>query len=347
MDANSPTPDRRRAALGLVAVVVVVAAGGLVISLAQPHSRVATPTPVTAFTGPVVGLGFSVAYDLLTRQVVVFGGLDSESRTWLLKGRDWTLATPGTSPAGRSGATAAYDPESQTVMLFGGSLASGTSANDTWSWDGTTWHELDSGLHGPPAGQGAQMAWDDAPGEGVMVLVTDAETGTGGETWTWNGTDWTRAVLGDLTVNLFGDVMAYDPTTQTLALVTPVSPDDEASLLMSWDGVRWRLLTTNGPPIRGMAVNPQIHTLLACEIAAYSTSLDAQDSCWEWTGFRWVELRAAAPPDDSRQLMIEDEVADPITARILMFGWLTRAIPGRPQPLHVWSWDGEVWRLLA
>ena len=228
LDANTPTPDRRRAALGLVAVVVLVAAGGLAISLAQPHGKVPAPsrTPVTAFTGPVVGLGFSVAYDVLTQQVVVFGGLGSEGRTWLLKGRDWTLATPGTSPAGRSGAAAAYDPESHTVMLFGGSLAPGRSANDTWAWDGTTWHELDRGVHRPPAGQGAQMAWDNAPGGGGMVLVTDAETGSGAETWTWNGTDWTRAVLGDLTVDVSGDVMAYDPTTQTLVLVTPTSPDD-------------------------------------------------------------------------------------------------------------------------
>ena len=116
---------------------------------------------------------------------------------------------------------------------------------------------------------------------------------------------------------------------------------------MSWDGVRWRLLATNGPPIHGLAINPQIHTLLACAVATYTAVFDVQDSCWEWTGSRWVQLQAAAPPDDSRQLMIEDEVSDPITATILMFGWPTRAIPGQPQPLHVWSWDGEVWRLLA
>jgi hypothetical protein len=233
-------------------------------------------------------------------------------------------------------------------MLFGGSLAPGKSANDTWAWDGTTWEELDSGVDGPPSGEGAQMAWDNAINE--MVLVTDAETASGAETWTWagsTGSKWTRAGDGDLSVNVSGDVMAYDPTTQSILLVSPVSPDEGDSLALSWDGLRWQVLSRTGPDIQGLALNPQIHTLLGCGIATYSAAFDVQDSCWEWTGFGWYPLQVAVPPEDSRQLMVEEEVSDPDSATILMFAWLTRAIPGQPQPLHVWSWDGEVWKLLA
>jgi hypothetical protein len=349
VEADIPTPNRRRAALGLATVVGLVAAGGLAISLTQHPRKVVPPapssSPAAAFTGPVIGLGFSVAYDVATQQVVVFGGLDSGDHTWLFDGHEWTLVNPGTSPAGRSGAAAAYDPATKTVMLFGGSLGPGLSANDTWGWNGTTWQDLDAVGIRPPAGEGAQMAWDNATGE--MVLVTDAETTTGAETWAWDAGNWVRAGLGDLTVSVSGDVLAYDPTTQTVLLVSPVSPDNGDSLALSWDGLSWRLLDENGPEIQGLALNPQIHTLLGCALATYSASFGVQDSCWEWTGARWIQLQAGVPPADSRQLMVEDEVADPDSSQVLMFAWLTRAIPGQPQPLHVWSWGGKVWTPLA
>jgi hypothetical protein len=337
--------NRRRSALGLAAVAVLVAAGGLAFSLVHHPAAVAPPSSTSPgpASGPIIGLGFSIAYDDATNQVLVFGGLNSADDTWLWDGR-WTRPNPGLSPAGRSGAAAAYDPATGTVMLFGGSLAPGKSADDTWAWDGVTWHELDSGVHGPPSGQGAQMAWDSATNQ--MVLVTEAEQSSGAETWTWDGSHWTRQAHGDLTVSVFGDVMAYDPTTQTVLLVSIATPDNGTSIALSWGGVSWQLLNRDGPSIEGMAVNPQIHALLGCGIATYDPSLLVQNSCWEWTGFNWVPLEQSVPPPDSKQVIVEREITDVGGARVLMFGWLIRAIPGQPQPLHVWSWDGKVWLLL-
>ena len=189
------------------------------------------------------------------------------------------------------------------------------------------------------------MAWDSATQE--MVLVTEAETGTGAETWTWNGNGWTRETLGGLSVSVAGDVMAYDPTGRALLLVTPASPDNRNSLALTWTGSTWRLLDNNGPALEGMAVDPQLNVLIACGTATYSETSAVQASCWEWATSRWLQLDQAVPPPDSRQVMIEKEVEDVDHARVLMFGWLTRAIPGRPQPLHIWSWHGGVWTLLA
>lgn len=184
VEADTPTPDRRRAALGLFAVVGLVAAGGLAVALAQHPASIGPTAPLTIpEPDPVIGLGFSVAYDAAAQEAVVFGGLDGDARTWLFDGHEWTTVHPATSPASRSGAVEAYDPQSRQVMLFGGSLAPVKSADDTWAWDGSTWEELDSGVGGPPFGQGAQMAWDTAIGQ--MVLVTDADTAGGAETWTW------------------------------------------------------------------------------------------------------------------------------------------------------------------
>jgi hypothetical protein len=346
VEPETSNSNRRRGALGLGAVAGLVAVVGVAISLAHPPGKTAVQSP---FNGPVTGLGFSVAYDTAANQVVLFGGLNSPENTWLWDGHHWTLAKPRTSPAGRSGAAAAYDPVSRTVMLFGGSLGPGMSANDTWAWDGTTWHELDiSGGTRPLAGSGAEMAWDAAKNE--MVLVTEALTANAAETWTWGATGWARQPQGDLAVSVYGDVMAYDPTSHSLLLVSlqsQDSTDSTDSVAFRWDGSTWQMVNDGGPAITGMALNPQLNTVLACGVATYSPSLVVQDSCWEWLTDGWFELQAAVPPEDSLQLMVEDEVTDTGHARILMFGWLTRAIPGQPQPLHIWSWDGEVWKLLA
>ncbi len=344
-DVDAETPNaRRRAALGLVAVAGIVAATGLAFWLAHPPARSLAPS---ASNRPVTGLGFSVAYDAAANQVVLFGGLNSADNTWVWDGQHWTLAKPRTSPAGRSGAAAAYDPVTQAVMLFGGSLGPGKSANDTWAWDGRTWVELNSGVNGPPPGEGADMAWDTATNQ--MVLVTVAATANAAETWTWDGTGWLRQPRGGLTASAFGDVMAYDPTSRSLLLVSNQSEDTADSIALSWNGSMWQMVNGNGPSITGMAVNPQLNLLLGCGVATYSPALVVQNSCWEWQTSEWVALEEAVPPADSLQVMVEDEITDTRNARILMFGWLTRAIPGQPQPLHIWSWNGaaEVWKPLA
>jgi hypothetical protein len=346
MDVEAKTPNSTRgAALALVVVAGLVAVVGVAFSLTRPPAKPPVQSPSN---GPVTGLGFSVAYDAAANEVVLFGGLNSADNTWVWDGQHWTLAKPRTSPAGRSGAAAAYDPVSRSVMLFGGSLGPGMSADDTWAWDGTTWRELDvSGGNRPLAGPGAEMAWDSATNE--MVLVTDALTANAAETWTWDGTDWARQPQGDLSVSVFGDVMAYDPTSHSLLLVSLQSQDSAVSVALSWNGSTWQMVNGDGPAITGMALNPQLNSLLGCGVATYSPSLVVLDSCWEWETSGWFELEEAVPPEDSLQLMVEDEITDTRNARVLMFGWLTRAIPGQPQPLHIWSWNGtaEVWKPLA
>jgi hypothetical protein len=349
VDAENPTANQhgaRRAALTLVAVAAVVAVAGVAFSL-LPHAKtirpVATiaPTPPPTSANPLVGLGFSVAADPAANAVVLFGGLNSNARTWLLFDQHWVQAHPRTSPPDRSGAVAAYDPATKLVMLFGGTLAAGSAVNDTWAWTGSNWLRLDSGTNGPPSGQGAQMAWDVATGE--MVLVTIGETANTAETWVWSASHWTRASYGDLEVSVFGDVLAYDPSSQAVLLVSPVTPDSEETLAMTWDGRSWQILTRHGPDIGAMAYYPPDRSLLACGLATYSETVEVVSDCWEWTGATWLQKVLAAPPPDSKQIIIEAEISDTNNSRIIMFGWLIHAIPGQAQPLGVWTWDGRQW----
>ncbi len=247
---------------------------------------------------------------------------------------------------------AAYDPVTKLVMLFGGTLTTGKAVNDTWGWTGGTWQRLDSGANGPPPGQGAQMAWDVANND--MVLVTNGEATNTAETWTWIDSSsghrrWVRQPGGDLSVGVFGDVMAYNaiPNEQSMVLVTPVTPDSGASVARTWNGSSWQVATSHGPDIGAMAWYPPDNSLLACGVATYSESVSVQSDCWQWEGTQWMQQELVVPPPGSKQIIIEAEVSDSNNSRLIMFGWLIRSIPGQPQPLGVWAWDGRQWLQVA
>jgi hypothetical protein len=174
-----------RPAVVLVATIAVAAAAGTAVSLAQrpaasPHAQSPPPTvaPTLPANQPAVAFGFSVAADLSTHTLVLFGGVDDFSTTWLWNGAAWVQADPVRSPPGRYGASEAYDPRTGEVLLFGGTLETGQSANDTWAWDGSTWQALDAGRGGPMGGGGSDMAWD--PSTSELVLVTPPQGGRGG-----------------------------------------------------------------------------------------------------------------------------------------------------------------------
>jgi hypothetical protein len=139
--------------------------------------------------------------------------------------------------------------------------------------------------------------------------------------------------------------MAYDANldANSMVLVTPVTPDSGESVARTWNGSSWQVITSHGPDIGAMAWYPPDDSLLACGVATYSESVSVQSDCWAWAGTEWSQQELVVPPPGSKQIIIEAEVSDTNNSRLLMFGWLIRAIPGQPQPLGVWEWDGRQW----
>ena len=78
-------------------------------------------------TSPPARQTAGIAYDPTTGTVVIFGGWDNTNNgsvfgdTWTWDGVNWTQQFPPVSPPARNARQAmAYDPVSQTVVLFGG-----------------------------------------------------------------------------------------------------------------------------------------------------------------------------------------------------------------------------------
>jgi hypothetical protein len=136
-----------------------------------------TDSPPTTVSG-------SMAYDLPANQLILFGGGGYNSNaTWNFDGTAWSQLADGTdpgctdtctsSPPPRSGSGMEYDPAVQRLVLFGGlnDATSFSSVNDTWTWDGTAWTQVDD-----DADPGCTNACTDSPPARSALFLTYDET---------------------------------------------------------------------------------------------------------------------------------------------------------------------------
>ncbi len=245
--------------------------------------------PGTTESHSVPIIGYSVAYDPSTHQVIMFGGFNNStskgyftSTTWLLNGNSWTKVNPHNHPAPRIDAAMVYDPKTHQLLLYGGwglspdqySVTVGVHVkpptivayHDTWEWTGSNWKRLHPKSHPvegpvPLGGNGAVelgisalpsvlSAYDTALGAPV-VLVSDGTTDQN-YLWKWTGSNW-LPIATTWMPRL--DLRGYHPTSRV-----PQSPNPEGGYLaaMAYDPVTSQLIVV-GTARPGFAVPSSIN----------------------------------------------------------------------------------------
>jgi Galactose oxidase, central domain len=148
-------------------------------------------------TSPSPRQDAAVAYDANLQNVVLFSGIQPtctpvDNVTWTWDGTNWTKQTLAVSPAGRGGATAAYDARLGEVVLFGGNNCSQVFA-DTWDEAATFAGAFVIGDQNAAIGNtvnfwGAQWAKNNSPSTGP---APDAFKGFANSVPTSCGGNWT------------------------------------------------------------------------------------------------------------------------------------------------------------
>jgi len=226
----------------------------------------------------------------------------------------WTFRKVGTSPPPRSEYAMSESPDGN-VLIFGGlgGPNGNTYLNDTWLWDGSTWHDLTSqkSINNPPARSSASMAYDRAHGQVVLYggQTQDSPGGTD-DTWVFNGSFWKQAASPAFTVNLeplYGTVMAYDEKVQRIVVFGGVRTGGLLPLhgfpeeLFVWDGSKWDYVQNTVSPSQAPGYSPDFHLMpgRAAGLVYYPPG-----------GYLVLTGGALPPPLDTRSPNIYTYVAD-------------------------------------
>ncbi|MCW5830374.1 MAG: hypothetical protein KIT79_13790 [Deltaproteobacteria bacterium] len=147
-------------------------------------------------------------------------------------------------PPERHGAASAYDEVNGSIVVFGGALTSGLSA-ETWLWDGSAWSFVPvSGFPRPRHREGAAMAFDPVSGA-VLLFGGQGTSGLLSDTWLWDGEYWTVLATTGSTPPPMRD--ASLARAGGLGLILAGGTDASGASVPGewfWDGMDWHQLGT-------------------------------------------------------------------------------------------------------
>ena len=187
----------------------------------------------------------SMAYDSAGNRILLFGGIGANGasgQTWAWDGSTWTqlAVAPPSSPSPRYSASMVADAATGTDVLFGGLSSPGSYLGDTWSWNGTSWTNLNP-AKSPPPRSAAAATFDAARG---VVVLFGGMTGSSNlaDTWTWDGTTWTEQLTPIAPPARSDAAFGFDPGTQTSVLFGGTGATGTNVVLGDtwlWNGSTW------------------------------------------------------------------------------------------------------------
>ena len=168
---------------------------------------------------PPARYGHSMAYDPVTKQIILFGGFDGIREyddTWAydLTTNVWTNLRPeGHSPEARDSHSMVYDPGEETMVLFGGWNTTSTFA-DTWTYDpvDNTWTLRKPSGAAPASRALHQMVYDPSIRK-IVIFGGGTSSATYNDSWLLDLAEdtWAPAVAsGGPPAARAGHAMAYD-----------------------------------------------------------------------------------------------------------------------------------------
>jgi len=260
---------------------------------------------------PVERQGAAMTYDPSTGSMLMSGGfcLDSPfsiycEDTWAWDGARWAEQHPAHSAPFTFGALMAYHEAIGKVVMFTGFPAS------TWTWGGADWTQENPPTSPPDTAQ-ATLALDAI---GNLMLFGGFNNVAGKitysqDTWSWDGTTWTKVVTPVAPPGRQWAEMAYDPDTHQDVLFggfwcgTLLQGCTNYQDTWTWNGSAWtqRLPITSPPSISSaaMAFDPTGHQVLMFG----GSSTDQQglfsivtNDTWSWDGANWTHLQPSIAP---------------------------------------------------
>jgi hypothetical protein len=153
----------------------------------------------------------AMAYDQTLRKILLYGGWDSRTNTflndlWLWDGKDWTEISCCNLPLMSGHKMVTYPPEI---------LSTFTSGLGTQIWDVSGWHKLE--IASPPDRPDSALAYD--TNQDLVVLFGGNRNGSLlNDTWVYDGENWFELRFSTAPSSREAHSMFYDEKRESIIL---------------------------------------------------------------------------------------------------------------------------------
>ncbi len=256
----------------------------------------------------------ALAYDPAIQGDVLFGGLGTQSSlentdTWTFVNRTWSVvkfSPDALLPGERWGASMAYDPLDDELVLFGGyDNQTRQPYPDTWTYQNGVWSELPPG-ESPPARYGASMVWDSEANSILLFGGFGQNDVLLNDTWYFSGEGWSPASTPTAPSPRAFAAMSDDPSSNEVVLFggcddVTVALGCTRALQDTWsftDGGWTERFPASAPPPR--AYGAMAYDSLGGYAVLYGgwNPYQVFSDTWEFSDGSWFNITGAQSPGE-------------------------------------------------
>jgi hypothetical protein len=305
----------------LVSLIAFVLLCPLFVAAAEPSTvwlRIILPE------SPSPRADAAMAYDPISKKIVLFGGFDATSQlndTWIWDGAQWTQINTPVAPSGRAGAGMAFDRVTGQVVLFAG--FDGTNyLQDTWLWDGatSTWTQA-SPVASPAPATGPSLFTDPVNGHVDTFGGFNITTRYASSTWQWTGSTWSEIPTPTSPSGRGSAQAVYDPVHKYVVMYGGIA-DFDPNNTWTFDGSNW---TQQNPTTRpaGLMFSSGAFDPVLGQVVLFGGwgGVNAVDlnNTWAWDGSNWVLLKPKHSPSPREFVQM---AYDEASHQLISFGGL-------------------------
>jgi hypothetical protein len=269
---------------------------------------------------------FSFVTDPVNNTIWMFGGIDDTQTFddfWKYQNGHWEQVVTGTEPTACIYPIGSYDTDRQKMVVV-------CNNSSIWEFDGSAWKSFTDLKELPPARRFSSMAYDATLKKTVLFGGWNASYFD--QTWTWDGTVWTRVKKNPPPSRALA-AMWYDPSLKKTVLygglgrLTSTDRLSRFSDMWTFDGSSWTELKPSGgtPGQRygaEVSVDPRNNKVVlfgGLRVDTSDSGIQTQvyaDDTWEWDGTAWNKLAPSVVPPARENAGL---TFDPIRNELVMF----------------------------
>ena len=233
--------------------------------------------------------GHQMVTNTATGAILTFGGrspnisgLANDTMEW--NGISWVNVPTPSAPSPRFLYGMAYDSNRNVTVLFGGRDNSGAN-DETWEFDGVTWSQVAT-FNSPAPREEMGMVFDASRNRTILFGGCDEGSASiYGDTWEYNGNDWTEVTPANSPTARFRGIMEYDSNRSRTVYFGGFDGTQQRNETFEYAGGQWDQVPTGGNVPTSLtemasAYNPNNSTITTFGGFGNSFSNDT----WQFTG---------------------------------------------------------------